>query len=319
MSPCSRRLAGWTSSSSAHACSSSRTRPLPGLSRGRCARRGRRRPRGHEQRVDLDLGDLGVGRGDARERGRRLGGGAHVDRRTPSGAGQQAPRRGASAGVLELVGAGGRERDRDVVEELCVDAAEADEDERAEAWIAAAADDQLDAARRSGRASRPRSPSGASRSCMSRAAAATPRRRRARARRHPHPTCAAARAPSARRGSRAPRRRRAPRRPSRPAGRARKGCRPPRAARAPRSSRRRRPAARAPARSGTPCERHSLQADEPRERVDGRLDVAVDRNAALAQARERAGVARTSTAPASGRPLAAAAPAIAWATSVSSA
>ena len=129
-----------------------------------------------------------------------------------------APRSGAETG-LELVGRRRRERDPDVAEQLGVDAAEADEDERAEARVAAAADDQLDAARRVDEPSRPSIP----REPAARACPQPPRRplrrRRGRARRRPRPTCGAARAPSARPGSRARRRRPAQRRPSRRGGR----------------------------------------------------------------------------------------------------
>ena len=100
---------------------------------------------GHEQRIDLDLRDLGVGRGHERERGRCLGRGTNGDRLTPSCAGQQARAPERAQEILELVGARRRERNGNVTKQLGVDAAEADEHEWPEARIAAAADDQLDA------------------------------------------------------------------------------------------------------------------------------------------------------------------------------
>ena len=122
--------------------------------------------------------------------------------RTSTGARPRAPvsTPGAAEGeqeLLELVGARRREREADVVEQLGVDAAEPDEDERAEARVAPAADDQLDAAARVDdrldREAVGREPLvhvGRGRGDGRIVA-------RGRARPRPRPTCAAGRAPSA--------------------------------------------------------------------------------------------------------------------------
>src|SRR6185436_7354022 len=49
---------------------------------------GKRSVGGHQQRVDLDLAEVGTGRGEARERGYRLGRRRHVHRRSAAHAGE---------------------------------------------------------------------------------------------------------------------------------------------------------------------------------------------------------------------------------------
>ncbi len=81
--------------------------------------------------------------GEVRERSGRLGDAAQVERGPATRAGEERRPRERAHEQLELVGTGRSERHGDVAEDLRVDTAETDEDERPEAQVPAAADDHL--------------------------------------------------------------------------------------------------------------------------------------------------------------------------------
>src|SRR5919198_891853 len=100
--------------------------------------------REREQRVDLDLVDLWMLPGDARERRGRLGDGPHVERSTAACAGEERRTLQREDQLLCIGFVDRSEGDCDVAHDLRVQAAHPDERNRPEARIAARAHDQLD-------------------------------------------------------------------------------------------------------------------------------------------------------------------------------
>ena len=97
-----------------HARARARARVGAGRGRARLDRAGVERQRAlgeRQQRVDLELGELRVGGGDARERGHRLRARAHVERRPAAGAEQQLGAAERAQERLRVVGVDRRERD----------------------------------------------------------------------------------------------------------------------------------------------------------------------------------------------------------------